>query len=56
MIKRGSSNKRIKSVLDEVSVSLDDFILEFQLTDYAELVNKFRSPASFCENNSIIAS
>ncbi len=56
LIKRGASNDKIKTVLDEVSFSVDDYISEFKPKDLEEFVSKFGSPEDFCDNNSIIRS
>ncbi len=56
LIKRGSSNDQIKSTLDDVSFSVDDYISEFKPKNIKELEDKFGSPQDFCDNNSIVKS
>ncbi|MHA1542161.1 MAG: hypothetical protein ACTSQH_04230 [Candidatus Hodarchaeales archaeon] len=56
LIKRGTSNDKIKTMLDEVSFSVDDYISEFKPKDLEEFINKFGSSEDFCDNNSIIQS
>jgi hypothetical protein len=56
LIKRGASNDKIKTTLDEVSFSVDDYISEFKPKDLEEFINKFGSSEDFCDNNSIIRS
>ncbi|MHA1420439.1 MAG: hypothetical protein ACTSPO_16100 [Candidatus Heimdallarchaeaceae archaeon] len=56
LIKRGAANDNIKTLLDEVSFSVDDYISEFKPKDQEELENKFGSPEDFCDNNAIIRS
>ncbi len=56
LIKRGTSNDQIKSILDEVSISIEDYVSEFKPKDFSEMMEKFGSPQNFCDNNAIIRS
>ncbi|MHA1419856.1 MAG: hypothetical protein ACTSPO_13135 [Candidatus Heimdallarchaeaceae archaeon] len=56
LINRGTSDNQIKSTLDDVSHSVDDYISEFKLENLRELEEKFGSPQDFCDNNTIIKS
>ncbi|NPD89556.1 MAG: hypothetical protein HGN29_12625 [Asgard group archaeon] len=56
LIKRGISNKEIKSTLNEVALSLDEFILETKPNDVGELEQSFGSVEQFCENNMLVLS
>ncbi len=51
LIKRGVSNKQIKSVLDEMEITLKEYISEKKLGSLDELEKAFGSVKDFCENN-----
>lgn len=56
LIKRGTANDQIKSILDEVSISIEDYISEFKPKNFSDMMEKFGSPQNFCDNNAIIRS
>ncbi len=56
LIKRGVTNEQIKSTLEDVSFSLDEYTTEFKPKNLEELANQFGSPVDFCDNNSLIRS
>lgn len=51
LIKRGISNSQIKSVLDEVAISLTEYIPENELSSLEEIEQSFGSVKQFCDNN-----
>jgi len=51
LIKRGISNNQIKSVLDEVALSLIEYIPDHELNSLEEIEQNFGSVKQFCDNN-----
>ncbi len=51
LIRRGISNSQIKSVLDEVAISLTEYIPENELSSLEEIEQSFGSVKQFCDNN-----
>jgi hypothetical protein len=56
LIKRGISNKIIKSTLDEVALSLEEFISETKPKNVEDLEKSFGTIFQFCENNMLVHS
>ncbi|MCG3220065.1 MAG: hypothetical protein H7641_01690, partial [Candidatus Heimdallarchaeota archaeon] len=56
LVKRGISNKEIKSLLNEVALSLDEFISETKTNNIEELEENFGSVEQFCDNNMLLHS
>ncbi len=56
LIKRGISNKTIKSTLDEVALSLEEFISETKPKNMEDLEKSFGTIEQFCENNMLVHS
>ena len=56
MIKRGISNNEIKTLLDEVAISLDEFITETKPENIENLEETFGSTHQFCDNNMLLHS
>lgn len=51
LIRRGISNSQIKSVLDEVAISLTEYVPENELSSLEEIEQSFGSVKQFCDNN-----
>lgn len=53
LIKRGITEEQTKATLNEVSISLEDFIEESNVETLSQLEENFGSVEQFCENNSL---
>lgn len=56
LIKRGITDKKIKSTMDEVETSLDEFISDREIDSTEELESNFGTVEQFCDNNILLYS